>query len=41
MYIKWAESEGFTIEELNMLPGDEAGIKSAEYMVKESMLTVS
>ena len=34
MYIKWAESEGFTIEELNMLPGDEAGIKSAEYMVK-------
>lgn len=34
MYIKWAEAEGFTIEELNMLPGDEAGIKSAEYMVK-------
>lgn len=34
MYIKWAESEGFQIEELNMLPGDEAGIKSAEYMVK-------
>ncbi len=34
MYIKWAESEGFTIEELNMIPGDEAGIKSAEYMVK-------
>ena len=34
MYIKWAESEGFAIEELNMLPGDEAGIKSAEYMVK-------
>lgn len=34
MYIKWAEAEGFAIEELNMLPGDEAGIKSAEYMVK-------
>ncbi len=34
MYIKWAESEGFQLEELNMLPGDEAGIKSAEYMVK-------
>ncbi len=34
MYIKWAEAEGFTIEELNMLPGDEAGIKNAEYMVK-------
>ena len=28
------EAEGFAIEELNMLPGDEAGIKSAEYMVK-------
>lgn len=34
MYMKWAESEGFVLEELNMLPGDEAGIKSAEYMVK-------
>lgn len=34
MYIKWAEAEGFDIEELNMLPGDEAGIKNAEYMVK-------
>lgn len=34
MYMKWAESEGFILEELNMLPGDEAGIKSAEYMVK-------
>lgn len=34
MYMKWAESEGFEIEELNMLPGDEAGIKSAEYMIK-------
>ena len=34
MYMKWAESEGFGLEELNMLPGDEAGIKSAEYMIK-------
>ena len=34
MYMKWAEAEGFALEELNMLPGDEAGIKSAEYMVK-------
>ena len=24
----------FEIEELNMLPGDEAGIKSAEYMIR-------
>ena len=25
---------GFVLEELNMLPGDEAGVKSAEYMVR-------
>ena len=30
MYIKWAESEGFVLEELNMLPGDEAGVKSGD-----------
>lgn len=34
MYLKWCEAEGFSVEELNMLPGDEAGIKSAEYMVR-------
>lgn len=34
MYLKWADANGFTMEQLNMLPGDEAGIKSAEYMVK-------
>lgn len=28
MYSKWANSNGFTIEELDYLPGDEAGIKS-------------
>jgi peptide chain release factor 2 len=33
MYLKWCEKQGFGIEELNMLPGDEAGIKSAEYMI--------
>ena len=37
MYIKWAESEGFVLEELNMLPGDEAGVKSAEYMVRREI----
>lgn len=34
MYLKWAQAQGFEVEELNMLPGDEAGIKTAEYMVK-------
>ncbi len=34
MYLKWAESRGFELEELNILPGDEAGIKSAEYMIR-------
>ena len=34
MYLKWAESRGFELEELNILPGDEAGVKSAEYMIR-------
>lgn len=34
MYMKWADSEGFELEELNRLDGDEAGIKTAEFMVK-------
>lgn len=34
MYLKWAESKGFELEELNILPGDEAGVKSAEYMIR-------
>ncbi len=29
MYTRWAERRGFRIEELDMSPGDEAGIKSA------------
>lgn len=28
MYTRWAQSKGFKIETLDMLPGDEAGIKS-------------
>lgn len=34
MYLKWAASHGYEVEELNMLPGDEAGIKAADYMIK-------
>ncbi len=34
MYLKWAASHGFEVEELNLLPGDEAGIKAADYMIK-------
>ena len=34
MYIKWAEAEGFDKKKKKMLPGDEAGIKSAEYIIK-------
>lgn len=28
MYLRWADSHGFKVEELDFLPGDEAGIKS-------------
>ena len=31
MYIKWAEAEGFAIEELNMLPGDMADVRVDYY----------
>ncbi len=34
MYLKWATAHGFEVEELNLLPGDEAGIKAADYMIK-------
>ena len=34
MYLKWAANHGFEMEELNMLAGDEAGIKAADYMIK-------
>ena len=28
MYLRWADAHGFSVEELDFLPGDEAGIKS-------------
>ena len=34
MYNRWAEAHGYTVEVLDYLDGDEAGIKSASIMVK-------
>lgn len=34
MYQRWAESKGFTWEVVDMLPGEEAGIKRITFMVK-------
>ena len=33
MYCKWANNNGFTVEELDYLPGDEAGIKSVTALI--------
>ncbi|MGS0763340.1 peptide chain release factor 2 [Syntrophomonas curvata] len=34
MYMRWAESSGYTTEVMDYLDGDEAGIKSVTFMVK-------
>ena len=34
MYTRWAEQHGYSVEVLDVLDGDEAGIKSASMMVK-------
>jgi peptide chain release factor 2 len=34
MYLRWAEQRGYGTEILDMMEGDEAGIKSATFMVK-------
>lgn len=34
MYGRWAERNGFTVETVDLLPGDEAGVKSATLMIK-------
>ncbi|MBR1439676.1 MAG: peptide chain release factor 2 [Lachnospiraceae bacterium] len=33
MYTRWAEKRGFQVEELDMLEGDEAGIKSVSFQI--------
>ena len=34
MYVRWAERHGFTVTILDLLPGEEAGIKSASIEIK-------
>ena len=34
MYVRWAEQSGYSVEEVDSHEGDEAGIKSATYMIK-------
>lgn len=34
MYTRWAEKKGFTVETLDILPGDEAGLKGASIKLK-------
>jgi peptide chain release factor 2 len=34
MYTRWVEARGFKLEELDLQPGDEAGIKSCTYIVR-------
>lgn len=34
MYSRWAERRGFEVEVLDLLPGEEAGIKSVTFLVK-------
>ena len=34
MYGRWAERHGFEVDTLDLLPGDEAGVKSATLMIK-------
>ena len=34
MYTRWAENKGYSVELLDLLPGEEAGIKSVTFLVK-------
>lgn len=34
MYTRWAEDKGYTVNTLDMLPGDEAGVKSVTLLVE-------
>ena len=34
MYVRWAERHGFEVETVDLLPGDEAGVKSVSLFIK-------
>ena len=34
MYVRWAERHGFEVSVLDLLPGEEAGIKSVSIQIK-------
>jgi len=34
MYMRWTERRGFEVEEIDLMPGDEAGVKSATLLIK-------
>ena len=34
MYVRWAERHGFEVDTVDLLPGDEAGVKSASLFIK-------
>ncbi|MBI2870427.1 MAG: peptide chain release factor 2 [Candidatus Omnitrophica bacterium] len=34
MYVRWAQSKGYEVEEVDSLPGEEAGLKNATLIVK-------
>lgn len=34
MYLRWAEKKGFSVETLNILPGEEAGTKNVDLLIK-------
>lgn len=34
MYVRWAEKQGFTVNEVDLQPGDEAGIKSVNLLIE-------
>ncbi|MCX7014933.1 MAG: peptide chain release factor 2 [Candidatus Sumerlaeota bacterium] len=34
MYLRWSERHGFEVEEIDLLPGEEAGVKTAALLIK-------
>src|SRR6266581_402428 len=40
MYTRWAERRGFTVDVLDLLPGEEAGVKSAEIEIRDDDLRI-